>query len=252
MILTAKPNVEEKRTCEKHGEYSVKYIELFDRWLEVSVCPTCSKIASDEREAQERLQRQLQEQRKLHEAKREAGISLRNIDVDFEHFKCELPEEFSAKQKAQNYADDVINGGSGCLIMVGNVGAGKTMLATAIAEKVLAAGKKCSFVKFSDLIREIKDSWRKDSQYSESDVIAHYSKVKLLILDEIGVQYGSDTEKMMIFEIIDGRYENVLPTVLISNLDFDGVRKCIGERVFDRLRHDGGQVIAFTWQSKRG
>lgn len=252
MILKTKPNVEEKKTCEKHGEYTVKYIELIDRWMKVDVCPVCSKIASDEREAQEEKQRQWQRQKQLHDAKREAGISLRNIDVDFDYFKCNSPEELSAKQKAQSYAEDVISGGSGCLIMVGNVGAGKTMLATAIAEKVLSAGKKCAFVKFSDLIREIKDSWRKDSPHSESDVIAHYSKVKLLILDEIGMQYGSDTEKMMIFEIIDGRYENVLPTVLISNLDFDGVRKCIGERVFDRLRHDGGQVIAFTWPSKRG
>jgi DNA replication protein DnaC len=44
----------------------------------------------------------------------------------------------------------------------------------------------------------------------------------------------------------------MLPTVLVSNLDVEGVKQCIGDRVYDRLRDDGGKVIAFTWGSMRG
>ena len=29
-------------------------------------------------------------------------------------------------------------------------------------------------------------------------------------------------------------------------------RACLDERVFDRLREDGGQVISFDWDSMRG
>ena len=78
------------------------------------------------------------------------------------------------------------------------------------------------------------------------------SKVGLLIIDEIGIQFGSDTEKLLISEIIDNRYQNLLPTVLISNLDLAGIKSCIGERSYDRLREDGGKVVAFNWDSHRG
>jgi DNA replication protein DnaC len=111
---------------------------------------------------------------------------------------------------------------------------------------------RCRIVKLADLVREIKSTWAKTSERSESDVIAFYSALPALFLDEVGVQFGSDTEKLLISEIIDNRYQELRPTVLISNLDITGVKQCIGERSYDRLREDGGKVIAFDWESYRG
>ena len=71
------------------------------------------------------------------------------------------------------------------------------------------------------------------------------------MLDEIGIQFGSDTERMYLFEVVNRRYENALPTVLISNLDRDKFRDEVGERVIDRLREDGGRMIAFSGESFR-
>lgn len=73
----------------------------------------------------------------------------------------------------------------------------------------------------------------------------------LLILDEVGVQFGSDTEKLMLFDILNERYERRHPTILMSNLPRDEVSAYLGERVFDRLREDGGEFISFTWESHR-
>jgi DNA replication protein DnaC len=73
-----------------------------------------------------------------------------------------------------------------------------------------------------------------------------------LIIDEVGMQFGSDTEKMIIFDIIDGRYNNMLPTILISNLELSEVKELIGDRSIDRLREDGGVVVAMKWASNRG
>lgn len=252
MIVSEKPNFNEKRICEKHGEYELRFIPFGDKFMQIDACSSCVKEKADIEQEKERQEQILKEKRRISEIKQKCGISPRNFDVTFDSFICETNEQKGAKLKAEQFADDVINGGSGCLIMVGNVGAGKTMLSTAIADKVIKSGKRCAIIKVVELIREIKDSWRKDSDASESQIIDYYSNVKLLILDEVGVQYGSDTEKMMIFEIIDGRYQNVKPTVLVSNLDLEGVKQCIGERVYDRLRDDGGKVIAFNWQSMRG
>ena len=71
-------------------------------------------------------------------------------------------------------------------------------------------------------------------------------------VDEIGVQFGSDTEKMFIFEVLDGRYNKMKPTILISNLPISGIKECIGDRCIDRLREDGGKVIVFDFESQRG
>ena len=65
------------------------------------------------------------------------------------------------------------------------------------------------------------------------------------------MQFGSDTEKMFMFDIIDGRYENMKPTILISNLNREGVAEIIGERVIDRLRDGGGECLSFDWESGR-
>jgi DNA replication protein DnaC len=111
---------------------------------------------------------------------------------------------------------------------------------------------KCRIVKLADLVREIKSTWAKGSENSEGDVIAFYSELPVLFIDEVGVQFGSDTEKLLISEIIDNRYQELLPTVLISNLDVQGIKGAIGDRCFDRLREDGGKVVAFDWESHRG
>jgi len=252
MITNQKPEGQEFKVCEKHGQFEVRHIELMGKFFRNDLCPGCVKDKENEEEEQRKIESEKAELKRLNETKSKSGISVRNHSISFDSFITDTEEKKKAKQKAEQFTDEVIDGGSGCLIMVGNVGAGKTMLATAIADKVIRAKKRCCVVKVIEIIREVKDSWRKDSETSESDVIDFYSSVRLLILDEVGVQYGSDTEKLMLFEIIDNRYQNMLPTVLVSNLDVEGVKQCIGDRVYDRLRDDGGKVIAFTWGSMRG
>jgi DNA replication protein DnaC len=76
----------------------------------------------------------------------------------------------------------------------------------------------------------------------------------LLVLDEIGVskETPSDFELTTIFTIINGRYEQMRPTVIISNLDGKSLPSAMGERCVDRLREGGVIVIPFEWESQRG
>ena len=73
----------------------------------------------------------------------------------------------------------------------------------------------------------------------------------LLILDEIGLQHGSEAEKIILFEILNERYMQCKPTILISNLDINDLKEYITERVIDRMREGGGQKIVFNWESNR-
>ncbi|WMR96878.1 ATP-binding protein [Mergibacter septicus] len=101
------------------------------------------------------------------------------------------------------------------------------------------------------IARDIKNSWSKDSQISEEKVIKFYTDKDLLIIDEIGVQFGSEAEKIILFEIINTCYEQMKPTILISNLSEQELGDYIGERVLDRMMEGQGAIIAFDWESYR-
>lgn len=58
-------------------------------------------------------------------------------------------------------------------------------------------------------------------------------------------------KKMILFEIINTRYEKMRPTILISNLTREELVTFIGERVLDRMSDGGGCTLAFTWESYR-
>jgi hypothetical protein len=76
-------------------------------------------------------------------------------------------------------------------------------------------------------------------------VLDHYASLDLLVIDEVGVQFGSPAEMTILHEVINARYESVLPTILISNLPPEQLKEFISDRIFDRVT-DGG---ATTWYS---
>lgn len=155
----------------------------------------------------------------------------------------------TARQYAENFTTALEKGQS--MIFVGNVGAGKTHLASGIAHEVLKSGNSALFSTVLSAVRTVKDTYRRDSIKTESQAIMDLVEPDLLVLDEVGVQFGSDTEKLILFEIINGRYEHMRPTILLSNLDIAGLGEYLGERVMDRLREGGGKMIAFDWGSYR-
>ncbi len=76
-------------------------------------------------------------------------------------------------------------------------------------------------------------------------------KLDLLVIDEIGVQSGTDNERKILFEIIDSRYLQMAPTILLSNLEQTQVIDLVGERVVDRMYENKGGVLTFNWPSHR-
>ena len=95
------------------------------------------------------------------------------------------------------------------------------------------------------LTRAVIKTWRHGADSTEEDVIERFVSLDLLIIDEVGVQFGSPTEMIILQEIINARYESVLPTILISNLTFEQLKESIGERIVDRATDGGGNRLAF-------
>ncbi|WP_180988581.1 ATP-binding protein, partial [Pseudomonas protegens] len=137
------------------------------------------------------------------------------------------------------------------LLLTGNVGCGKTHLATAIVRTVVEDGAQPLLVTAGDIVSIARASMVPGSGYMDRDVIVHLGGLDLLVIDEVGCQKGSEYELGLLHGIIDRRYQAVLPTVLISNLSIDGLKTYIGDRALDRLRQSGGKAVGFTWSSMR-
>ena len=247
------PSTPEIKNCEKHGDYEVKYLKTMGE--KAWALEHCTKCVT-ENDAKQRIQeekdfaaRTIENERKHRELIRvNAGISKRNLYKTFDDYICTNEGQSKAKNDCMRYFENFPNDKS--MLMVGGVGTGKTLLASVGVESIIDK-YKCEIIKTIDVVRELKATWSKDNNQTEEGLIKYFVNLDLLVLDEVGSQFGSDTEKLFIFDIIDGRYQDMKPTILISNLDIDGIKDSIGERCVDRLREGGGVMIAFDWKSLR-
>jgi DNA replication protein DnaC len=172
----------------------------------------------------------------------------------FDSFKTNSNDQKGKKVFCKNYADNFsekLKLGTS-LILCGKTGTGKTHLSCAIANQIIQqSGNPVVFLSVMRAIRTVKETYSKSSKLTEQQAINNLSRPDLLILDEVGVQFGSDAEKIILFEIINERYQNMKPTILISNLSPEEITDFIGDRVADRMRENGGTVLKFEWESNR-
>jgi DNA replication protein DnaC len=240
----------EIRNCETHGQYeSRNYLSIM--W---SGCPACAAEAA-QRKAEEDAEKQKQREAQQWQAKlNNSGIPARFQTRTLDSYIAETPQQQRALTFARNYAEGIEQatetGRSAMLI--GKPGTGKTHLAVGIGIDALRKGLSVKFVTVMSMIRAIKSTWAKGHEETESEAMIRFVNYDLLILDEVGVQFGSDFEKTILFEILNARYNWLAPTIVISNLDAAGVREHLGDRVYDRMRENGGKLMVFDWESYRG
>ena len=129
------------------------------------------------------------------------------------------------------------------IILIGNSGVGKTHLATSIG--IAAAKKRIStyFIKCQDLIEQLKKAYLENKLDSR---IKHFSKYKLLIIDEIGYLPIGEQEAKMFFQLIGRRYEKK-STIVTSNINLSNwnevfVDSMLASAILDRLVHHSSIV----------
>lgn len=245
-------------TCELHGEMQITQMKIYRDWIPVR-CPSCEderkereKPVVREITAEERERLRLQRLQSMIEG---SGLPERFQSKRFSSYVAPTPTAQKVLQQCQIYAanfSELAKTGTS-LILCGQAGTGKTHLASAIAVDVMEKhGKSVRFLKVARAMRTVKDTYSKSSAITEQEAIESFKAPDLLILDEVGVQFGTDAERYILFEIINERYESLRPTILLSNLAMEGLVSYAGERVIDRMKENGGMMLVFDWKSHRG
>lgn len=235
--------------CDAHGEYVS--LLMPGGWSGCVGCDQQAECAAHDAE-QESWRRELSA--RAWQARRgRAAIPDRFADKRLSTYVPTGPGGARALQVATRYASNFagVRKAGTSLIFCGERGTGKTHLATSIAHEVLEQGGLAVFTSVIGAVRSVKETYAKGSGKTEAQAIRDLVEPDLLILDEVGVQFGSDTEKMVLFEIINGRYETCRPTIVISNLALAALEEYLGARAFDRLREGNGMVVVFDWETFR-
>ena len=133
----------------------------------------------------------------------------------------------------------------GFLVMLGEVGTGKTHLAVG----VMRAFVRPVLFRQNALLRALRQTY--GNPYAE-DPIAACQGADLFVLDEIGVSSGGRDEYPMIHEILDHRYAEFKPTVITGNGTVEQFREILGDRLVDRVRQAAFRgVLTFGGKSRR-
>lgn len=234
------------KNCEKHGEYTFTEIPGFDVEF-IKICPACR----DEEIAAESVISSDYHERQITKRLEDEGIPIRFLEASFDSYQAESDKQRDFKQVFEDYAEKIKAGSNESLFVAGTVGTGKTHLAIALIREIMSEVKDFRYTTVTKMIRDIRSSYTRESRKSEQDLIDEYASVKLLILDEVGLQLGTESEKILLFEVLNGRYENILPTVIISNLISDKMVDYLGVRVFDRLKTPESGLTVAKWDSYR-
>ena len=218
--------------CEKHGWYPTRY-----RWLKSGnrincKCPRC-------------LYEEVMAERFS-----SSCIPKRFLSHSIETFEAVEPWQQKVKQQAVDFADNLESNLSQgrCIVMCGNPGTGKTHIAIGIASKAIRQGRTAVYTTVQDLVFAIRDTY---GTGTTSETFKGFAEVDLLIIDEVGVQSGTDNERQILFKVINDRYGAMKSTIVMSNLSKDGIVDYIGPRAWDRLCEYTGLLFVFSGKSHR-
>lgn len=247
--------------CEQHGPYTANLTVLanapagFPNKPHLENCPKCNAIWQAEADARDaEIRGGMTERDRLRAAMiREAGIPERYKDCNVWHWQHPMDQQRRVWDVVRAYCqsiDEALQVGR-CLVFIGSTGTGKTLLACGIVKHVVEKGGTARYFTVSDMVGHIRSTFSKDSATTEQEAIEAMAGYDLLVLDEVGRQTDSPHERETLFRVLDRRYANLRPVVLVTNLNPSELQKFLGQALIDRMGEAGGKFLRFDWPSHR-
>ncbi len=163
----------------------------------------------------------------------------------------------SASKFAQEYDP---RDGTGLLI-IGQIGTGKTHLAVGIIKELILKSIPCLFYDYRELLKEIQNSYNATVQTTELDVLRPVFETDVLVLDELGAVKPTEWVWDTVSLILNTRYNNNRTTIITTNFEDQAAAgangtlsparaatraETLGDRIGERMRsrlHEMCRVI---------
>lgn len=209
------------------------------------------------------------EKRKIEAQENKFRIRVKNSKIGKLHQKCRLNNyvcktqgQKNAVSKAADYIRnfaDLRKEGKG-LYIEGTAGTGKTHIAAAISMELIKQGYSVIMQTQNDILATIKTAYDNFSDYSEEELSNRYKRVSLLVIDDLGKYPATVWGMATLYDVINYRYEEQLPTIVTTNYNENDLIKrlttadgdCISiATIISRLRQTT-DVITMAWDDYRG
>jgi DNA replication protein DnaC len=238
--------------------------------VSADVCPLCEgtgwksvNLGADRRVA--RCDCRLQ-------ARTQALLAAARIPKRYEH--CELSNfEFdgphrllaAARMAACRFVEEYPVDSTG-LLLIGNIGVGKTHLAVGmVKELILSKGIACLFCDYRELLKQIQNSYNDSVKATELGVLRPVFDTEVLVLDELGAVKPTEWVWDTVSLILNARYNDNRTTLITTNFDdqpaaaLRGPRaaareETLGDRIGERMRsrlHEMCRIIRMEGEDFR-
>lgn len=211
----------------KEAYFDEDKVTMFGRDRHPAECE-CRKAERMEREAYEQRQKHLQTVKDL----KRKGFSytamwnwtFANDSGDNSQMKHAL---FYAEHFEQLKAENI-----GYLLW-GSVGTGKSYFAGCIANALMEQGIPIRMTNFAAVLNDLAATYDRKNEYIEN-----LCRCSLFILDDFGMERGTEYALEQVYNVIDSRYRSGKPLIVTTNLSFDELQypeDTAHARIYDRL-----------------
>lgn len=196
-----------------------------------------------------KLEINLKEEKATHACVKVANFPFKKTLKDFDFsFQPTIKKEVIEDLTSLRFIEKQEN-----ILFLGNSGVGKSHLSVSIG--IEAAKKRYStyFINCHDLLLNLKRAHLENRLETR---LKHYTKYKVLIIDEIGYLPISKEEANMFFQLINKRYEKN-STIITTNKEFSKWHEIFGDAtiasaILDRLLHHSNiiKIIGPSYRTK--
>lgn len=171
-----------------------------------------------------------------------ARVPRRYAHCEFDNFERHTDSQRDAYRKAARIVDEfpVVDRG---LLLYGDHGVGKTHLAVALMrEMIRRKGARAVFYETPELLKIVRDTYNRQVETTELDVLRPLLEADLLVLDDLGRENKSPWVEETLGLVVNTRYSERRLTIFTSNLsDIDNTEPTsfafqLGLRIRSRLK----------------
>ena len=164
---------------------------------------------------------------------KESGIGKRFLSSTFENFERDrMPKAYDI---ALGYAENFDKNDGKGLLLIGDVGTGKTHLAAAIAAKIIEKySASVEFVSYVEVLADIRAAFSEKSSEAYK-LEKRMRNADLLVIDDLGKEKLSAFTNELFYRVVNGRYKDKMPLIITSNCGVESLSERLDYPVFSRL-----------------